>query len=128
MMDIGNAAGDRILDRDHAKIGFARIYRGQRILESRAGQGFGLRIGLGDGDVGVRPRFALEDNFLQSGHRFRSWRAARARVVAAAQFLESIRRAVSRSGGVSTPRGTVSTMLMSIRMPASSARNCSSFS
>ena len=45
-----------------------------------------------------------------------------------AQALASIWRAVSRSAGVSTPRGTVSTMVTSIRIPASSARSCSSFS
>ena len=35
MMDVGDAAGDRILDRDHAEIGLARGDRGQRVLEGR---------------------------------------------------------------------------------------------
>ena len=35
-------------------------------------------------------------------------------------------RALSRSAGVSTPRGTSSTTTASMRMPASRARNCSS--
>jgi hypothetical protein len=39
MMDVGDAAGDRILDRDHAEIGFARGDRGQRVLEGRQGNG-----------------------------------------------------------------------------------------
>jgi hypothetical protein len=39
MVDVGDAAGDRVLDRDHAQIGLARGDRGQRILEGGAGQG-----------------------------------------------------------------------------------------
>ncbi len=38
------------------------------------------------------------------------------------------RARASKSSGVSTPSGTVSTIATSMRMPASSARNCSSFS
>ena len=119
MMDVGDAAGHRILDRDHAEVGLARGDRGQRVLEGRAGQRLGVGIGFGDGDMGIGPRLALECDF----HRF-----LHGRLVSAVQAFASISRAVSRSAGVSTPRGTVSTMPMSIRMPASSARNCSSFS
>ena len=54
MMDIGNPAGDRILDRDHSEIGLARGDRGQRVLEGRAGQRLGVGIGFDDGDVGIR--------------------------------------------------------------------------
>ena len=43
-------------------------------------------------------------------------------------FGASISRARSRSSGVSTPSGTVSTSVTSMRMPDSRARNCSSFS
>ena len=43
-------------------------------------------------------------------------------------FAERSLRARSRSAGVSTPSGTVSTIRTSIRIPASSARSCSSFS
>ena len=120
MMDVGDAAGHRVLDRDHAEVGFPRGDRGQRVLEGRAGQRLGVGIGFGDGDMGIGPRLALECDFqlfLVMG-----------RLVSAVQAFASISRAVSRSAGVSTPRGTVSTMPMSIRIPASSARNCSSFS
>ena len=68
MMDVGDAAGDRILDRDHAEIGLARGDRGQRVLEGRAGQRLGVRIGLDDGDMGVRARLALECDFQLLGH------------------------------------------------------------
>ena len=119
MMDVGDAAGDRILDRDHAEIGFARGDRGQRVLEGRAGQRLGVGIGFDDGDMGIGSRLALECDFQLLGH---------ARLVSAAQVLASMPRAVSRSAGVSTPRGTVSTIVTSIRIPASSARSCSSFS
>ena len=64
MMDVGDAAGDRILDRDHAEIGFPRGDRGQRVLEGRAGQRLGVGIGLDDGDVGIGARLALERDFL----------------------------------------------------------------
>jgi hypothetical protein len=67
MMNVGDAAGDRILDRDHAEVGLARGDRGQRVLESRAGQRFSVGIGLGDGDVGVRARLALECDFHDLG-------------------------------------------------------------
>ena len=68
MMDIGDAAGDRILDRDHAEIGLAGGDRRQRILEGRAGHRLGVGIGLGDGDVGIGTRLALERDFELLGH------------------------------------------------------------
>ena len=70
MMDIGDAAGDRVLDRDHAEVGFARGDRGQRVLEGRAGQRLGVGIGLGDGDMGIRARLALECDFHGFGRCF----------------------------------------------------------
>jgi hypothetical protein len=63
MMDIGDPAGDRILDRDHAEIRLARADRGQRVLEGRAGQRFGVGIGLGDRNVRVCAGLALECDF-----------------------------------------------------------------
>jgi len=55
MMNVGDAAGHRILDRDHAEVGLARGDRGQRILEGRAGHRLGVGIGLGDRDMGMAP-------------------------------------------------------------------------
>src|ERR1700730_7856163 len=123
MMDVGDPAGDGILDRNHAEIGLARGDHGKRILEGRAGQRLGLGIGFGDGDMGIGAGLALERDLEGLGHV-----AFLPRLVAAAQRLERMLRAVSRSAGVSTPRGTVSTMVMSILSPASRARSCSSFS
>ena len=70
MMDVGDAAGDRILDRDHAEIGLARGDRGQRVLEGRAGQRLGVGIGFGDGDMGIRAGLALECDFHGFGRCF----------------------------------------------------------
>jgi len=67
MMDIGDAAGDRVLDRDHAEICFAGRDRGERVLKSRAGQGLGVGIGFGDGDMRIRARLALERDLLWFG-------------------------------------------------------------
>ena len=39
VMDVGDAAGDRILDRDHAELGLAGRDRREGILEGRAGHG-----------------------------------------------------------------------------------------
>ena len=68
MMDVGDPAGDRILDRDHAEIGLARGDRGQRVLEGRARQRLGVGIGLDDGDMGIGARLALECDFELFGH------------------------------------------------------------
>ena len=73
MMDVGDAAGDRILDRDHAEIGFARRDRRKRVLEGGAGQRLGVGIGFDDGDMGIRPRLALECDL--SAWFAWSWRA-----------------------------------------------------
>jgi hypothetical protein len=44
MMDVGDAAGDRVLDRDHAEVGLARgSIAAKRVLEGRAGQRLGVR-------------------------------------------------------------------------------------
>jgi len=66
MMNIGDTAGDRVLDRDHAEFGFARRDRYETVLEGRAGHRLGVRIGLADGEVRVRTRLALEHD--SGGH------------------------------------------------------------
>ena len=83
MMDVGDAAGDRILDRDHAEIGLARGDRRQRVLEGRARQRLGVGIGLDDGDMGIGARLALECDFELLGHVL-------AGLLAAAQALASM--------------------------------------
>ena len=59
------------------------------------------------------------------------WRVRRCSEVVIPMFAarctyRSMARAISRSSGVSTPSGTLSTIVTSMRMPASSARSCSS--
>ena len=113
-MDVRDAAGDRILDRDHAEIGRAVLQGGERVLERRAGHRRQLGKIVDAGDMRIGPRLALVGD-------------ERALVIGLS-FGASIVRARSRSSGVSTPSGAASTTMTSMRMPASSARNCSSFS
>ena len=106
VVDVGDAAGDGVFDGDHRQIGGAVAQGGESILESRAGQRLALREIFDAGDVRIRAGFALVGDFHIG--------------------LLRRRRAASRSWGVSTPSGATSTKAMSIRIPASSARNCSS--
>ena len=68
VMNVRHPARHRVLDRDHAEFRFARGDRGQRVLESRAGQGLRVGISLGDRDMGVGARLALERDFHCLGH------------------------------------------------------------
>ena len=84
MVDVGDAAGDRILDRDHGEIGRALLDRGEAILEGRAGNRLGLGIDLAGRDLGIGAGLALEnDRFfgLWPSHRlhpfFGAWLSAR---------------------------------------------------
>ena len=83
---------------------------------SKVAQGSGVQVGIivDAGDMRIGPRFALIGD--------------RKRFVHACFPGASMTRARSRSSGASTPSGAVSTSAISTRMPASSARNCSSFS
>src|ERR1700722_7039727 len=112
MVDVGDAAGHRIVDRDHREGGAAGAHRGEGILKRRTRQRLVARIGLIASDMRIGARLALERDFLPLAH----------------DRLVSMARAVSKYSGVSTPSGTVSTIATSMRMPASSARSCSSFS
>ena len=78
MVDIGDAAGDRILDRDHGEIGGAVVDRGEAILEGRAGNRPGLGIDLAAGDLGIGTGLALENDRLRIWHRAHpfSWAVA----------------------------------------------------
>ena len=53
MMDVGDAAGDRVLDRDHGERGRAIGDRREGVLEGRRGQRLPVGIDLRAGDVGV---------------------------------------------------------------------------
>ena len=132
VVDVGDAAGDRILDRDHAEIGLADADRREGVLEGRAGHGLVVRIDLarwrGANWPPARP--GTRSSWLCSWS-FRSRRVP-VRILGCAsqrRRAETMRaRRASRSSGVSTPSGTLSTMATSMRMPASSARSCSSLS
>ena len=60
MMDVGHAAGDRILDRDHRKIGLPLDNRRESIFEGRRGQHRPIGMDLLAGDVRIGPQLALE--------------------------------------------------------------------
>lgn len=69
MVNIGNTAGQRVLDRDHAKIGFAVFDGVEGVLEGRARQRLHVREHVAAGHVGIRAEFALKGNaFCAQGH------------------------------------------------------------
>ena len=68
MVDVGDPAGDRIVDRDHAEPGRAVGHRGQRVLEGGAGERLHVGKYLAAGDVGIRARLALKGDFLHVRH------------------------------------------------------------
>src|SRR5438445_669334 len=68
MVNVGDAAGDRVFDRDHAEFGLAAVDRGKCVFEGRARHRLVVRIGVARGEVGVRSRFALEHDLLGCRH------------------------------------------------------------
>ena len=118
MVDIGDASGNRILDRNHGERSRAIGDRREGVLEGRRRQGLPSRMHLFASDVGVCAGLSLIGDDLLRSHGLSPERACRS----------STARARSRSLGVSTPSGTSSTSVMSMRIPASSARSCSSLS
>ena len=62
-MDVGDASGDRVLDRDHAEIGLAVLYCCERILEGRARHRLAAGIDLARRNIGIRPGLTLERDF-----------------------------------------------------------------
>src|SRR5690606_26040262 len=118
MMNIRHAARERVLDRDHCETRAALVHRREHILERVARQVHHVRECLAAGDMRVRARLALKGEAVFRTGGIRHYTDLR----------ESAARAFSRSAGVSTPSGTVSTSATSIVIPASSARSCSSFS
>ena len=76
VMDVGDAAGHRILDRDHGELGLAVLHRGERVLEGRAGQRLHARIGVARGEMRVGAGLALKGDFvLRFGHGLKGRRA-----------------------------------------------------
>ena len=112
MVDVRHAAGEAVLARQHGKLRAALAHRVHRGLERLARQRGHVRIGDAAGEVGIGAGHTLEGD--RPGH--------------AGPPGASTRRARSRSSGVSTPNGPWSMRAQAMRMPASSARNCSSFS
>ena len=68
MMDVGDAAGDRVLDRDHRKFGRAALDRVERVLEGRAGHRLHAGKHVAAGGVGIGAGFALECDAVGLGH------------------------------------------------------------
>ena len=118
VMNVGDATRERVLDGDHREAGVAFIHGREHVLERVAGQHRHVGKGLAAGDMRVRTGLALKGDDVVGVGGIRHH----------AGLPDSAARAFSRSAGVSTPSGTVSTSATSIVMPASSARNCSSFS
>ena len=71
MVDVGDAAGDRVLDRDHGEVGLAVLDRGEAVLEGRAGHRLVVGIDLAAGEVGIGAGLALEHDLLETRHGFR---------------------------------------------------------
>ena len=109
VVDVRHAAGQAVLARQHGQRGAAVAHRLDRRLEGLAGQGGHARVG----DRG-RP-----------GRNRRRAAPGRRSVAVMRRFPAAVRRARSRSSGVSTPNGPCGTWAQPMRMPASSARNCS---
>ncbi len=70
MMDVGDAPGDRILDRDHAELRLALGDGAERVLEGVEGQRRPARIEILAGDMGIGAGFALVGDAL-NGHGMR---------------------------------------------------------
>ena len=79
VVDVGDAAGDRILHRQHGEPGAAALHRGDRLLEAGAGEGAPFGEDLAAGEVGIGTGRALEgDKALGIGFGFHGWAGWRA--------------------------------------------------
>ncbi len=67
-VDVGDAPGDRILDRDHAEVGRFVLQRSEGVLEGGAGQRRAAGIIVEAGDVRIGARLALVGDGLGFGH------------------------------------------------------------
>src|SRR5499426_4188192 len=68
VVDVGDAAGDRVLDRDHAEVRLAGGDHRQRVFEGRTRHRLAARIGLASGDVRIGARLALKHDLLRLTH------------------------------------------------------------
>ena len=81
MVDVGDAPGERVLDRDHAEIGLAGGDRLKAVLEGRLRHGLAVGKDLEAGDVRVGAGLALEHHALARPNPLllsacrRGWRA-----------------------------------------------------
>ena len=71
VVDVGDAARERIFDRDHGELGRPVLDRGKAVLEGRAGHGLVVGVDLLAGEVGIRSGLALEHDLLGTGHGVR---------------------------------------------------------
>src|ERR1700746_3522083 len=112
MMDVGHAAGDGILDRDHRQRRATFTDRGEGIIELGAGQSCQLRKDAAAGEIGIGPEGAWDCDRLLC-HRPRV-------------AVGTIWQARARSAGVSTctPSRSGSIKLTEMRIPPSRAPNC----
>ena len=60
VVDVGDATGDRVLDRDHGESRLALLDGREGVLEGRAWQRFPTRMHLLASDVRIGARLALE--------------------------------------------------------------------
>src|SRR4051812_27605008 len=109
MMDGGDAAHQRILHRNDAKIAAARVQRIDRVFEAGMGDGGAVRNGFARRQIGISARLALEGDAFGVIDRFGHEEIFRAK--------KSI--ALARSAGVSTLSGTLSTRATAILIFAS---------
>ena len=59
VVDVGDPAGDRVVDRDHRQVGLAALHGREDVLERRAGERLVVGVVLAADQVGVRARLAL---------------------------------------------------------------------
>jgi hypothetical protein len=62
MMDVGDPAVERVLDRDHTEIGAALANGGESVLERGGGNRFAMRERLARREMGIRPGLALKND------------------------------------------------------------------
>ena len=69
VVDVGDAAGRRVLDRNHAEVAGAGGQCRKAVLEGRAGDRLAIGIDLEGGEMGIGARLALEHDFQLFRHR-----------------------------------------------------------